>query len=176
MLSALFLARWLAGFGVRDVCRVHEIGNNGNRLFVQLAIFAAEELRTPGGSRIVRPTLSVPVTLPDGDLREMSWGFLRKFKGARGPISRTIVNSREDKLDSAMWRQAFREVRCLIPAFALYECVEDPGGMTIGSWSRGTAVILPKPFATCGDAENDFKILPFQATLDPCHTDVIGTA
>lgn len=137
MVLALLLAGSLAGFGVRDVFRVHEIGKNGNSLLVRLTIFAAEELRTLGGGRIVRPTLSAPVILPDGNLREMSWGFLRKFKGARGPISRTIVNSREDKLDSAMWRQAFREGRCLIPAFAFYEWVEDPGGITVGSWSRG---------------------------------------
>jgi putative SOS response-associated peptidase YedK len=113
------------------VCTAYEIGNKGNRLPARVTLSAAEELRSLVGSRIVRPTLSAPVILPDGNLREMSWGFRRKFKGAKGPISRTIVNSREDKLDSAMWRHAFRERRCLIPAIAFYEWVEDPGGRAV---------------------------------------------
>ena len=76
----------------------------------------------------MRPTLLAPVIMPSGELREMSWGFRRKFKGAKGLISRTVVNSREDKLNSAMWRESFRERRCLVPAIAFYEWVEGTGG------------------------------------------------
>lgn len=44
---------------------------------------------------------------------------------------RTIVNSREDKLDSPTWRSAFQERRCLIPAIAFYEWAEAPGGKVV---------------------------------------------
>ena len=44
---------------------------------------------------------------------------------------RTIVNSREDKLESPTWRMAFRERRCLIPVIAFYEWVEDAGGKSV---------------------------------------------
>jgi len=110
------------------VCTAYEIGKKGNRLPARVKIPVVEKLRSLPGTKIVRPTLSAPVILPDGDMREMSWGFRRKFRGAKGPVSRTIVNSREDKLDTAIWREAFRERRCLVPAIAFYEWTEGPGG------------------------------------------------
>jgi putative SOS response-associated peptidase YedK len=62
----------------------------------------------------------------------MSWGFRRQFapkvKG-RPPLRRTIVNSREDKLAGAMWRDAFQHRRCLIPATAFFEWIERGGRM-----------------------------------------------
>lgn len=110
------------------MCTAYEIGKKANRLPARLKIPVIEELRSLRETKIIRPTLSAPVILPDGDMREMSWGFRRKFRGAKGLVSRTIVNSREDKLDTAIWREAFRERRCLIPATAFYEWVEGPGG------------------------------------------------
>lgn len=110
------------------MCTAYEIGKKGNRLPARVKIPVVEKLRSLRETKIIRPTLSAPVILPDGDTREMSWGFRRKFRGVKGPVSRTIVNSREDKLDTAMWREAFRERRCLIPATAFYEWVEGPGG------------------------------------------------
>ncbi len=109
------------------MCTAYEIGKKANRLPARVKIPAVEKLRSLGEKWIVRPTLLAPVIMPDGDLQEMSWGFRRKFRGAKGVVSRTVVNSREDKLDSAMWREAFRERRCLIPAIAFYEWVEAPG-------------------------------------------------
>ena len=113
------------------MCTAYEIGKKGKRLPARVKIPAAEKLRALRETKIIRPTLSAPVILPDGDMREMSWGFRRKFRGAKGPVSRTIVNSREDKLDTAIWREAFRERRCLIPAIAFYEWVEGPGGKAL---------------------------------------------
>ena len=111
------------------MCTAYEIGKNGKRLPAPMNSQAAEILRVLGKTRIVRPTLSAPVIMPDGELRDMSWGFRRQFRGAKGkPIMRTIVNSREDKLESPTWRTAFRERRCLIPMIAFYEWVEDAGG------------------------------------------------
>jgi putative SOS response-associated peptidase YedK len=48
------------------------------------------------------------------EARTMRWGFSREFNPA-------INNTRDDKLDNAMWRKAFREHRCLIPIAAFYE-------------------------------------------------------
>lgn len=110
------------------MCTAYEIGKKANRLPARVKIPVVEKLRALRETKIIRPTLSAPVILPDGDMREMHWGFRRKFRGTKGMVSRTIVNSREDKLDTAMWREAFRERRCLIPATAFYEWVEGPGG------------------------------------------------
>jgi putative SOS response-associated peptidase YedK len=110
------------------VCTAYEIGKKGTRLPKRVMVQTAEKLLQLKETRIVRPTLIAPVIMPGGELRDMSWGFRRKFKGAKGMISRTIVNSREDKLNSPMWRQSFREHRCLIPSLAFYEWVEGSGG------------------------------------------------
>ncbi|RYD47464.1 MAG: hypothetical protein EOP85_05420 [Verrucomicrobiaceae bacterium] len=66
--------------------------------------------------------------MPDSTLRTMLWGFRLPIPGKQGKM-RTVVNSREDKLDGRTWNQSFRERRCLIPAAAFYEWVERPGGM-----------------------------------------------
>lgn len=77
--------------------------------------------------RIIRPTIPAPVIMPDGSLRNMIWGFRRSFapkvKGGK-PVTRSIVNSREDKLDGNTWKKAFAERRCLVPASSFYEWVE----------------------------------------------------
>lgn len=113
------------------MCTAYEIGKKPDRMHVRVNEPAMAKLRSLGKTRIVRPTLAAPVILPDGALREMQWGFRRKFRGKKGPVSRTVVNSREDKLGSPMWREAFRERRCLIPAIAFYEWVEGPGGKAV---------------------------------------------
>jgi putative SOS response-associated peptidase YedK len=51
----------------------------------------------------------------------MRWGFWRAFNPS-------INNSRSDKLESGMWRDAFRERRCLIPVSAYYEWGEGTRG------------------------------------------------
>lgn len=79
---------------------------------------------------LIRPTLQAPVVLPDAGAQLMHWGFRRSFAAKRPggkPVQRTIVNSREDKLASPMWRDAFRHRRCLIPASGFYEWIERGG-------------------------------------------------
>ena len=44
----------------------------------------------------------------------MRWGFQRDFNAA-------INNTRSDKLEGPMWREAFRQRRCVIPVAAYYE-------------------------------------------------------
>ena len=51
----------------------------------------------------------------------MRWGFWRAFNPS-------INNSRSDKLDSSMWRDAFQKRRCLIPVSAYYEWGAGTGG------------------------------------------------
>ena len=51
----------------------------------------------------------------------MRWGFWRAFNPS-------INNSRSDKLDSGMWRDAFLQRRCLIPVSAYYEWGAGTGG------------------------------------------------
>lgn len=114
------------------MCTAYEIGKVGNRLPARSKPEMAKYLDALEGKRIVRPTLMAPVMMPDGLPVEMSWGFRREFKGKSGKrISRTVVNSREDKLDTITWREAFRERRCVIPAAAFYEWTEGAGGKSV---------------------------------------------
>lgn len=78
--------------------------------------------------RIIRPTIPAPVIMPDGSLRTMLWGFRIPIPERPGKL-RTVVNSREDKLDGRTWKKSFQERRCLIPAAAFYEWVEVAGKM-----------------------------------------------
>jgi putative SOS response-associated peptidase YedK len=112
------------------VCTAYKIGKRGNLPGKPLYEQELEYYMGVAIPRIVRPTHKAPVILPDGSLREMTWGFKRQMKGRTGkPISRTIVNSREDKLGGRTWSEAFRERRCLIPAFSFFEWVERGGRM-----------------------------------------------
>jgi putative SOS response-associated peptidase YedK len=169
------------------MCTAYEIGTKSKRLPARVPIAVVEILRSLGETRIVRPTLAAPVILPDGDLQEMSWGFRRTFRGAKGPVSRTIVNSREDKLDSAMWREAFRERRCLIPAIAFYEWIEGPGGkalplrftrqddgwiMIAGIWEQATggpcfSMLTTEPSACVRKMHDRMPAVLADAQIDP---------
>ena len=115
------------------MCTAYELGKRGGT-FPEWAnaealglLLGLEEI-----PRLIRPTLPAPVILPDGSAKTMNWGFRRAFapklKG-RAPIKRTIVNSREDKLDGRTWKKAFNENRCLIPASSFYEWIETGGRM-----------------------------------------------
>ena len=68
----------------------------------------------PGQTRLVRRTDPAPVILPSGEVVMMRWGFQRK---GLGPVN----NTRSDKFDRPMWREAIRERRCLIPLASYYE-------------------------------------------------------
>jgi putative SOS response-associated peptidase YedK len=116
---------------VRRVCTAYEFGGKGLRVPERWKLAVAEHLRAWMETRIVRPTHVAPVFLPQGEIRDMSWGFRRAFRGSKGPVKRSIVNSREDKLDSPMWREAFLRRRCLIPVRAYFEWTENPRGQAI---------------------------------------------
>lgn len=113
------------------MCTAYKIGPDASRSeFPAVADFIAALAELP--ERLVRPTLDAPVMMPDGRLEMMSWGFRRHFAPktrGRPPLRRTIVNSREDKLAGPMWRHAFQNRRCLIPASAFFEWIDRGGRM-----------------------------------------------
>ncbi len=112
------------------MCTAYELGKRGGSFPEHLRAEAVDGLLKIPETRLLRPTLAAPVILPDGSLREMSWGFRRQFAAkvkGRKAVTRTIVNSREDKLDGRAWKEAFTERRCLIPAASFYEWVERDG-------------------------------------------------
>ncbi len=110
------------------MCTAYELGKRGGSFPDHVKAQAVRELLGLVGVRIIRPTLPAPVIMPDGELRTMLWGFRRPVPGGKTKqLWRTIVNSREDKLQGRTWSKAFRERRCLIPAAAFYEWMERGG-------------------------------------------------
>ena len=111
-------------------CTAYELGKRGGSFPERLNAAAAKERLAISETHLIRPTIPVPGILPDGTLRTMAWGFRRAFAAktkGRPPTARSIVNSREDKLDSRTWKEAFALRRCLVPATAFYEWVEIEG-------------------------------------------------
>ncbi len=112
------------------MCTAYEVGKRCGSTPGYLSPQAVAELLAINETRIIRPTLQAPVILPDGSLRVMNWGFRRSFapkvKGNK-LVWRTIVNSREDKLNGSTWKDAFTQRRCIIPASSFFEWVERGG-------------------------------------------------
>ena len=102
------------------VCTAYELGKRGGSFPAWVTAEGTAELLGLTGVSIVRPTLPAPVILPDGHIVKMGWGFRLPMPGGK---SRTVVNSREDKLKGRTWKGAFAERRCLIPAAAFYEWI-----------------------------------------------------
>ncbi|WP_193214628.1 SOS response-associated peptidase [Luteolibacter marinus] len=86
----------------------------------------------PAGMESVRPTHLAPVVTSSRLLEDMSWGFRRRFKLASGKPSawKPVVNSRDDKLASPIWREAFAERRCIVPVSEFYEWSGPAGAKT----------------------------------------------
>lgn len=112
------------------MCTAYELGKRGGSFPSRVNAKAAKHLMNLDDTRIIRPTISAPVIMPNGDLKEMIWGFRRQVPAVKTKLTwRTIVNSREDKLKGRTWARAFQDRRCLVPAAAFYEWVQSPGGM-----------------------------------------------
>lgn len=111
------------------MCTAYEIGKRGGSFPDWMRKSAVDHLLGMDEVRIIRPTIPAPVILPEGELREMLWGFRRPVPAVKTKQTwRTIVNSREDKLKGRTWSKAFQERRCLIPVASFYEWVDTPGG------------------------------------------------
>jgi putative SOS response-associated peptidase YedK len=112
------------------MCTAYELGKRGGTFPESVNAAAVKELLSISQTHLIRPTIPAPVVKADGTLATMSWGFRRAFAAkAKGkpPTLRTIVNSREDKLDGRTWKEAFKLRRCLVPASSFYEWVEIDG-------------------------------------------------
>ncbi|MFK7849540.1 MAG: SOS response-associated peptidase [Akkermansiaceae bacterium] len=96
------------------MCTAYNIGKNKAKFPKWLKQKTREKLDRIKQAQLIRPTLEAPVILSDGECETMRWGFFREFSNA-------VVNAREDKLDSSMWKEALEKRRCLIPATAYYE-------------------------------------------------------
>jgi putative SOS response-associated peptidase YedK len=72
-------------------------------------------------SELVRKSDHGVVVRADGRVEVMRWGFHRGFNPA-------INNARADKLEGGMWKDAFRERRCVIPLTLFYEWGPGVGG------------------------------------------------
>lgn len=107
------------------MCTAYELGKRGGSHPEWFTAKTTAELLGLDGKTIVRPTKPAPVIMPDGTLAVMTWGFRLPIPGGK---FRTVVNSREDKLQGGTWKKAFAERRCLIPAAAFYEWIDTPRG------------------------------------------------
>ena len=75
------------------------------------------------------------LVIAEGRTRTMTWGFPLVLKGKQGqPLKpKPVTNAREDKLDTAFWRDSFARRRCLIPVSQWAEPNGEPRRMT-RSW------------------------------------------
>ena len=72
-------------------------------------------------SALVRKSDPGIVVLAGEQVELMRWGFHRNFNPS-------INNARSDKLDTGIWKSAFRERRCTIPVSGFYEWGPGVGG------------------------------------------------
>ncbi|RYD34335.1 MAG: hypothetical protein EOP85_19930, partial [Verrucomicrobiaceae bacterium] len=112
------------------MCTAYEVGgkNRGSDPNYVPASAIAAIIAAETAPRIIRPTIPATVVMPDMSVCTMLWGFRLPIPGKPGKM-RTVVNSREDKLGGRTWNKSFRERRCLVPATAFYEWVEQRGKM-----------------------------------------------
>lgn len=96
------------------MCNAYDIGGRVGSFPSALKARALRELEVFTERRLIRRTDQAPVLLASGDLTMMGWGFRRPGLGV-------VNNSRSDKLGGAMWRDSFRERRCLIPLSGYFE-------------------------------------------------------
>lgn len=96
------------------MCNAYELGKRGGSFSSKIKGTAIRELLTINSFRLIRRTDKAPVITSEGNLVSMRWGFDRK-------VLSPINNSRSDKLDSPMWKQAFENRRCLIPVASFFE-------------------------------------------------------
>lgn len=100
------------------MCTAYQFGPTATK-----SRFASKLVGLEKSLRLLRPTDTAPVLLGADEVLSMRWGFAR-------PWSKAIVNSRDDKLNSPVWKSAFEQRRCLIPMVAYYEWSGETGKKT----------------------------------------------
>lgn len=88
------------------------------------------------------------LVIAEGKAQAMAWGFPLVLTGKHGQKlkPKPVTNAREDKLNTAFWRDSFAKRRCLVPINAWAEAEGQKGRMTRTWYS------LPggEPFAIAG--------------------------
>lgn len=74
------------------------------------------------------------------ELLELSWGFVLPQPG-KAP--RRVTNTRDDKMQSAFWRDSVRKRRCLVPVTSFCEPNADVKPATWNSYVCGQARTQP---------------------------------
>jgi putative SOS response-associated peptidase YedK len=105
------------------MCTAYKIGRGAIAQLTSPALAAPAADLPSAAEVLMRPTHRTQVLLPTGEWAEMRWGFSR-------PWSKAIVNSRDDKLDGPVWREAWQNRRCLLPMTSYYEWSGPTGNKT----------------------------------------------
>lgn len=96
-------------------------------------LFRAKSAGVPNFAAEVYPKYT-GLVVAEGEVRTMTWGFPRHAvsKKTGKPLKPTATNNaRDDKLrGNPMWRDSFRDRRCLIPVTAWAEAEGAAGAMT----------------------------------------------
>ncbi|WP_313437342.1 SOS response-associated peptidase family protein [Novosphingobium sp.] len=96
-------------------------------------LFRAKSVGAPNFAAEVYPKYT-GIVVAEGEVRTMTWGFPRHAvsKKTGKPLKPTATNNaRDDKLrGNPMWRDSFRDRRCLIPVTAWAEAEGAAGQMT----------------------------------------------
>lgn len=111
------------------MCTAYEIGNTNFDVDWLVADAFEAAMFEEGNYQIIRPTLMAPVIMASGKAQLMKWGFRHVPWGKTRPT--WVGNSREDKLNTALWSKSFKERRCLIPAATFYEWTTDSEGKAV---------------------------------------------
>jgi len=93
-----------------------------------------------------RPRQVVPVFTEVFDIKDLVWGFM--FPWSKSPVFNTRIESILS--DSATWREAVREGRCVIPAAGFFE---PHATETVPSPRTGKAIKRPYEFAAVDGAD-----------------------
>jgi putative SOS response-associated peptidase YedK len=111
------------------MCTAYEIGQTDFDVDWLVADAFEASMFDEGAYQIIRPTLMAPVVMPHGRAELLKWGFRHIPWRAKKPL--WVGNTREDSLKIALWNQAFKQRRCIIPATAFYEWTKGPDGNAV---------------------------------------------
>jgi putative SOS response-associated peptidase YedK len=109
----------------------------------RLSVPAEPERNLPGRYNICpTDTIDAAVEREGGrDLVPMRWGLVPSWWKKKAKETPATFNARAETVaDKAMFRNAFRQRRCLIPASGYYEWLGTPTGKTVRSPAGGEGV------------------------------------
>lgn len=88
----------------------------------------------------ISPTFILPVITGERKVVPMSWGFRRRLKRKDGKgltAPKSIVNARDDKMETFTWKDAYHHRRCIVPVTAFYEWTYPGGQMVTHRFHQG---------------------------------------